>query len=198
MKGESFIRQKREGQDIPSVPSEKLEALKEQIAQGRLKILNFCRKKIFPPNETLAQDLTQATLEKAIKNAHKFRGDSQLGSWLLSIAFNEIRGHFRTAKAQKRGTEIPLSSVVVEGGSELSSLDSGVRRLTDEERILLRVDLEKAFKKLSGDEREVIQLALLDLDPGEVAKSLGISVPAAKSRLHRARLQLRELLAPYN
>ena len=61
----------------------------------------------------------------------------------------------------------------------------------------LRARILAALAELPFDQREAVVLRdVADLSNQEVAEALGVSLPAAKSRIHRGRLQLRELLEP--
>jgi RNA polymerase sigma-70 factor (ECF subfamily) len=122
---------------------------------------------------------------------NSFKGDAEFFTWLYRIAFNSAislkrkrRAMFRLewAEGDKTGIEPIDESAFTEPGSNLSR--------TEEEAIL-----QSALNRLSPEHRAV--LVLKDIDGQkyeEIAEILGVPIGTIRSRLHRARLELRELL----
>lgn len=145
-------------------------------------------------NDEDAEDVLQETFLKAYSNLDTFQGQSKFYTWLVRIAVNEALMKLRKRKSdrtvsldepQDTGEETVAREIAVwEGDPE--------QRYSQEE---LREILERAIDSLKPSFRTVFVLRdIEELSTEETAESLGISVPAVKSRLLRARLQLREKL----
>lgn len=131
-----------------------------------------------------AEDAVQETLWAATRALHTFRGTaSSIASWLFTIVrrecFRLLEGR-RRAPADLHGTEDQLAADVVDPEDALAR-----RRRT--------AQLATALATLDPIQREVILLRdIQELSAPEAAAVLGISIDALKSRLHRARVNLRE------
>lgn len=148
--------------------------------------LKLCR------NPTDAEDVLQDTLLAMARSIRDFQGKSTLSTWLYTVARN-----FCIKKRRKNAvshTEIPIK----QEGATLVALKSSSR--TPEEIAAggqLQRALERAIQSLEPEYREVLVLRDVEgLSAEEVSEVLDLSVPAIKSRLHRARLRVRELVAP--
>jgi RNA polymerase sigma-70 factor, ECF subfamily len=121
-------------------------------------------------DRTAAEDAVQEAGMKAWRAAGRLRDDSgDLRSWFLTIVANQCRSIRRT----RWWRVLPLARLPEEAEAAPA---------TD-----ARLDLERALAGLSSQHREVLALRyFLDLSVDEVARVLGISVSATKSRLHRA------------
>jgi len=132
-------------------------------------------------NYTAAEDLVQDTLERAWKRIGLWRLGSDLRAWLFTIMHNL---HVNQLKADSRQQGQP---------PEQATLDLSVRP-TQEDRLELR-DLNKALRRLSNEQREVLLLVGLEqMSYEEVAKVLGIPIGTVMSRLSRGRDQLRAMM----
>lgn len=149
-------------------------------------------------NEAEAEDAAQEAIINAYRNLKSFRGEAKFSTWLVTIAMNEARKRLRKAKV---AAEDSLS----ESGEE-SEGDYTPAVLTDWreiplealERKELREKLREAVKMLPEKYREVFVLRdIEELNQEETAAALGINVTLVKVRLHRARMMLQKLLAPY-
>ncbi|MDH5510315.1 MAG: sigma-70 family RNA polymerase sigma factor [Nitrospinota bacterium] len=144
-----------------------------------------------------AEDILQDTFLRAFKGLGSFRGDSSFLTWLLKIATNNCLMKLRKSKKMDI---VSLDKPVEIDGSELPreiedwSNNPSDQRLEDETREFLN----KAMARLPEDKRMV--LVLKDVEGFtnlEISETLGMSVAAVKSRLHRARLAMRDLLSHY-
>ena len=149
-------------------------------------------------NPADAEEVAQEALLKALTNLHQLRADDKIKGWLLQIAFNEAR--MRLRKDHKHLYE-PLE------GEQGENEDSGFmpREFADWRDIPsdvldkkeIRQAVARALLTLSEKYRQVFLLRdVQHLSVEETARVLGISKPAVKTQLLRARLQMRELLAP--
>lgn len=132
-----------------------------------------------------AEEVLQETFLSAWRGAAGFGGRSSVRTWLLVIARN---GALRArGRAEARHEE---------GGESLAELAVGAGFGTeDPERIVLAAErrnlLATALASLGPEDREILVLRDLEGVSGEeCADALGLSLPAMKSRLHRARLRL--------
>lgn len=129
----------------------------------------------------LAEDLTQATFERALRAWPRFDpARASEGTWLLAIAHNLLVDQHRRTSAE------PVAEV---DERLLSSVDG------PEVRIGLSPELDAALGQLSDREREVIALRFGgDLSGPEIAELLGISLANAQQILSRSLRKLRSLL----
>ena len=146
-------------------------------------------------NEADAEDAAQEAFLKAFRNLDKFRGEAKFSTWLISITLNEARSRLRQKKTAKTESLDELN----ESGHVSPALLRDWREIPSEalERQEVRLMLQDAITDLPTIYREVFVLRdMEDLSVNQSAEALGISVAAAKVRLHRARLMLQKRLAP--
>ena len=128
----------------------------------------------------LAEDLASETFERALRAWRRF--DPRRASartWLCALARNAALDWFRAERRRRRREEAVAER---DGGQELPELG-------------LSPQLERALSTLSAADREVIALrVVLDLDPQQAARLLGVSVTACTTRLNRALKRLEERL----
>lgn len=148
-------------------------------------------------NAADAEDVLQETFLKVFSKLHQFQHQSRLYTWIVRIAVNQSLMKIR----QRRGNVVSLDEEVGPAGEDTKPREVSDWRPNPEqqyesaERGAL---LQRSLESLSWPYRSVFQLRdIEELSTEETAEALGISVPAVKSRLLRARLQLRERLAPY-
>jgi RNA polymerase sigma-70 factor (ECF subfamily) len=140
-----------------------------------------------------AEDLTQEVFARAHGALATRRGDSLISTWLYRIATNAAIDRLRAASRREvpatATAESVLDEVVSDGAACEPQADSHVIRREMRDCILGLVD------RLPPAHRAVILLGeLRELRDQEIADALGISIEAAKMRLHRARAELRKLL----
>lgn len=174
-----------------------LEKLEEQIAELRPKILRVCQKMLGRKEQRLAEDLAHEAIIRGVQNVHQFRGDAKLESWLTRIAINVVLDYFRRIKSDP--LEKQKGAFIGEGGEEIEMQIPDLAEGPSQESIFMAKEgLEKALEKLPKKDLDVIILLLLENTEREIADSLNISIPAAKSRIHRARERLKRLLDSSN
>jgi RNA polymerase sigma-70 factor (ECF subfamily) len=148
----------------------------------------FCR------DEADAEDVSQVVLIALFRTLKGYRGQGSLSSWAYTVA--------RNACARKRRAPA--------GRPRMESLDTGAgpaaRQVShpaqdperDAERAELRDAIAVAIRELPAPQRDVLVLRDVEGQPAaRVGKILGLSERAVKSRLHRARITLRERLARF-
>jgi RNA polymerase sigma-70 factor, ECF subfamily len=124
-----------------------------------------------------AEEVTQEVFVKVISRAHQYDGRAAVSSWLFAIAANACRDRRRRDRG---ATVVPLDSV-----GELPARGEGIEtRLAGRER---RAAVRRALEGLSDEQREALVLARYHgLPYAEIARVLGISVGAVKTRIFRA------------
>jgi RNA polymerase sigma-70 factor (ECF subfamily) len=133
----------------------------------------------------LAETLTQECFLKAHKNWERFRGDSSAMTWLMRIAINLQKDHWRNRRMQFwRQTQ--TNSVDLDEASEW--LPSG--ESSAEKQLLAREQVERVWqsvKELSERQRTVFLLRYVEeLELSEIAQATGLSEGTVKAHLSRA------------
>jgi RNA polymerase sigma-70 factor (ECF subfamily) len=147
-------------------------------------------------NESDAEDAAQEAILKAFKNLGQFRSQARFSTWLIQIAVNEAR--MRRRKYQTSLVD-PTFEQQDEEGNYTPRDFADWREIPSEalERKEIRQALARALASLGEIYREVFLLRDVEhLSIEETARALGISTANVKTRLLRARLMLRDLLAP--
>ena len=148
-------------------------------------------------NDADAEDVTQDVLLQVIRKLGTFRGDSQLSTWLHRVTVNAALAfrQKRTNRQKRETTETTddvLETAPAGGPVKLWNVGPDEPVLAAEQAAVI----EGAIGGLPGPFRDVYVLADVEGLPNqEIADLLGLSVPAVKSRLHRARLMMRDALA---
>jgi RNA polymerase sigma-70 factor (ECF subfamily) len=141
-----------------------------------------------------ARDLAQETFVKAYLKLDSFQGGSALGTWLYAIALNQVRGEMRKKAALKRGDATSLDALREDADVDPVDPSEGApsRVSMKEQCARLRVELSR----LDPEHREVVVLReFQDLSYEEIAEVVGVPVGTVRSRLFRARSELRERLS---
>ncbi|MCU1284413.1 MAG: polymerase, sigma-24 subunit, RpoE [Acidobacteriales bacterium] len=148
-------------------------------------------------NREDAEDVVQDAFLKAYQNLKQFQGNSKFYTWLVRIAVNEALMKLRKRKSSK--TVSMDEDVETEDGSVPREVaDWSPNPEQQYRQAELSEILEKTIQGLPMGFRTVFMLRDVEgLSTEETAETLGLSVPAVKSRLLRARLQLRERLNRY-
>lgn len=163
------------------------QALAEIVKKYEQTIYNFSFKICRDPEK--AENIMQETFYSMVKSLNQFDGNSKLSTWLYRIVANHCLMNAR--KEKKR------SYVSLENDEDLYKerhiADWTSLPYKNTENKELRYILDTAIQKLSPDYRIVFLLRDIEgLSTEETAEATNISVPAVKSRLHRARAFLRK------
>jgi RNA polymerase sigma-70 factor (ECF subfamily) len=146
-------------------------------------------------NEADAEDVAQEAVLKALSNIRQFRAESRFSTWLIQITVNEAL--MRRRRQKTRAVE-SIDEHRDEEGEYRPRDFADWREIPSEalERKEVRQKLAEALGSLDRKYREVFMLRDMEqLNIQETAEALGISVASVKTRLLRARLMLRDLLA---
>jgi RNA polymerase sigma-70 factor, ECF subfamily len=148
-------------------------------------------------NPADAEEVSQEAVLKAFSKLSSFRGESRFSTWLIQITYNEARMRVRkdrlhlyeSTDCQERDAE----------GDYWPKDFADWRPIPSEmlEKKELREALENGINSLSPAYRDVLILRdVHNLSVKETAAILGIGKGSVKTRLHRARIQLRDFIAP--
>ena len=146
-------------------------------------------------NETDAEDVAQEAMLKALAKISQFRAEARFSTWLIQITVNEARMRRRRERA---GMIEGIDDHRDDEGEYVPREFADWREIPSEalERKEVRQKLAEALASLDRKYREVFVLRDMEqLNIQETAEALGISVASVKTRLLRARLMLRDLLA---
>jgi RNA polymerase sigma-70 factor (ECF subfamily) len=148
-------------------------------------------------NREDAEDITQDVFFKAFQKLNQFQGNSKFSTWLVRIAVNESLMRLRKRRTS-RTVSIDQDVETDEGSIPRDFAEWRPNPEQNYSQTQLAEILRKTIAGLPPGFRTVFTLRDIEnLSTEETATALGLSVPAVKSRLLRARLQLRERLSRY-
>jgi RNA polymerase sigma-70 factor (ECF subfamily) len=148
-------------------------------------------------NHEDAEDVLQETFLKAYEHLDQFQGNSKFYTWIVRIAVNQALMKLRKRKTDK---SVSLDENIDTGDDmvvrEIAAWDENPEQHYSREE--MAGILNTAVEALAPPYRAVFVLRDIDeLSTEETAEALDLSIPAVKSRLLRARLQLRDRLTRY-
>jgi RNA polymerase sigma-70 factor (ECF subfamily) len=148
-------------------------------------------------NEADAEDVSQEAVLKAYTHLARFRAEAKFKTWVIQITLNEARMKLRK---DRRKLYDSLDEPTEDQDGDYIPRDFADWREIPSEALQqkeLRQALSRALASLASKYREVFVLRdLQKLSIAETAKMLGITESSVKTRLLRARLQMRDALAP--
>ncbi len=143
-----------------------------------------------------AEDAMQDAFLKSYTHLQNFHGDSRFYTWLVRIAANEALMRLRKRRPNQFSLDEPI-----QGEDDLMPREIEDWEPSPEQRYAqseMQGILKEVIAQLEPDYRIVFVLRdVEELSTEETAQTLGISIPAVKSRLLRARLKLRQKLSRY-
>jgi RNA polymerase sigma-70 factor, ECF subfamily len=148
-------------------------------------------------NDADAEEVSQEAILKAYKHLARFRQESKFSTWLIQIAINEAKMKLR--KDRRHLYESLDNGQRTDDGDYIPTDFADWREIPSQalEHSELRDALRKALRSLPEKYRTVLILRdVQQMSIAETAKVLGISEENVKTRTSRARLQMRDLLAP--
>ncbi len=148
-------------------------------------------------NEADAEEVAQEAVLKAFTHLKDFRRESKFSTWLIQITINEAR--MKRRKDRRSLYESIDQGQESDEGDYIPMDFADWREIPSEElhRKQLRQALQKAIAALPPIYREVFMLRdIQQMNIADTAKALGITEASVKTRLLRARLQVRDALAP--
>lgn len=164
-----------------------------------VRIYNFILRMVGNPDD--AADIMQETFVNAWRSWGKFRGESQVFTWLYQIAYNNVKNWYKVRDRRRGRESFSLDAPVGTDDDESMARDvADWSALPD--RLFLDKELDTlvrdAVDALTPEYRDVFVLSVWEnMSYEEVAQVSGLTVPAVKTRLHRARLKIKLRLDPY-
>lgn len=167
-----------------------VEAYENQVYNLALKLLH---------DEDEAEDVLQETFLSAYRGLATFEGRSKLSTWIYRIATNASLMRLRKHKYQ-------AATISLDEPIDLGDWQPIPRELVDwsgvPDEVLLSEEARQMMDEAIADLPETLHVVFVlrdieDLSAADTGEILDLSIPAVKSRLHRARLMLRERLASY-
>ncbi len=170
------------------------DAFSELVLRHESKIYGLCLKMLGNPED--AEDCLQEVFMKAYEALPGFRQEARFSTWLYRIAYNACLMRIRKKKLDTVSLDRPVR--MGEDNIERDVADWTMDPRSGVMNEELNEVLAKHINELQPDNRIVFVLRdIHGLSTDDTANVLGLSVPAVKSRLHRARLFLRERLSDY-
>lgn len=182
------MTQPSDGQLIEQIKQGDAKAIEELLKRHETRVYRFGLRMC--GNEDDARDVLQETLLAAFKNLPTFRGDSQISTWLYQIA----RSFCIKQRRRREGEPTAHESVEAPEVRKLAVDEPHGDSKTHAKEVGQLI--QAAINTLQADHREALVLRDVEgLSAEEAADVVGIEVGALKSRLHRARLALKQQLA---
>jgi RNA polymerase sigma-70 factor (ECF subfamily) len=144
-----------------------------------------------------ARDLTQETFLRAFQNIDRFRGDSDLRTWIYRIAINQARNRFRWWRRRRRDATVSLDQQLGESGQSIGGTLAEPAENPEQQTLAREREfaLRSALQRLGQAYRETVILRDIEgFTYEEIAETLDINVGTVKSRLARGRQELRKKL----
>lgn len=179
---EVVVRRAREGDR---------EAFRSLFERYRDPIYSYVRRMVGPE---AADDLAQDVFVRAYQALPRLKAPGAFRGWLYQIAANRVRDHWKLVRPETVSLDVPAG----DDGYELAVADAGPGPEGVAVRKELSAAIEQAVAALPPERREVVLLHhLRGLDVRAIAGILGIAEGTVKSRLGRARAELRVALADW-
>lgn len=138
-----------------------------------------------------AEEMAQEIFLKVYRALGRFKGDARFSTWLYRIATNHCLNHLESRRRRVRSESNP--------GHPVDQVSDPTPRPDDlVERADVRVLVQQALLRLTPEHRTILVLRELQgLAYEEIGELLGLESGTVRSRLHRARLELKERLKPH-
>lgn len=171
------------------------QALDQLIATYGARIYHLALRYTRNPED--AEEVLQDVYLKIYTKIDTFREEERFAPWIYKIAVNTALMKLRQRKRQRRDSEIPIEEWIPQSSADTLAGLANLSTLPD--YALLRSELKslitRCLDELPETHRTVIVLRDIEgLSLEETARVLNISVPAVKSRLHRARLFIQDVI----
>ena len=151
------------------------------VRQHQDEVYTLARRLVGDPH--LASDVAQEALIRAWRALPKFRGDSRLSTWLYRVTVNTAWTHRERARRHRSASLDEYTQVPAPCGADHPEVAGEI--------LELRGRLRAALDNLPESQRRVVVMKdIYGWSHADIAESMGITVTAAKVRLHRARARL--------
>jgi RNA polymerase sigma-70 factor (ECF subfamily) len=144
-------------------------------------------------NDGEAEDVVQEAYVRAFTHLESFRGDSSLSTWLSRIAMNEALGRLRRQRPAVDLDALP------QGALEAQIIQFPLAASDDPEKSMAQREIQHVVEHAIDELPEAFRLVFITrviegMNVEETAEILGLKPETVKSRLHRARTMLREIV----
>jgi len=148
-------------------------------------------------NQAIAEDLVHETFLAALGSLDKFRGDSQLYTWLRSIAFHKLNDYYRRQVRQPKTQESSPDFDAMKQLEQTGNDEPATLTVMESEEV--RQSVNQALEELPHDYQEVLVLKYLEEMPVlEISQVMGRSPKSVEGLLSRARKAMRANLEENN
>ena len=148
-------------------------------------------------DRAIAEDLVHEVFLAALSSLDKFRGDSQLYTWLRSIALHKINDFYRHQAREPRPTESSADSDVMKQLEQTGDSGPPAHAVMESEEV--RQSVHQALADLPHDYQEVLVLKYLkDMPVLAISQIMGRSPKSVEGLLSRARKAMRDNLETNN
>jgi RNA polymerase sigma-70 factor (ECF subfamily) len=149
-------------------------------------------------NSADASDAVQDTFVKVFRNVENFRGDASLKTWIFRFGISEILNRLRWWKRRHRLSTVSMDDDRNGNGKTFCIRDLAPSPHQSLESKEQEVAIQQALGRLSADHRSIVVLRDIEgFSYIDIAEVLGISVGTVKSRLARARADMKKSLIRY-
>lgn len=177
----------RDAELLGQVARGDLDAFRELFARFYPRLYAFVQRRLRDPS--LVEDTVVEVFYEAWRSAGRFRGDSRASTYLCGIAHFKVLAALRAQGRSKRSSVISTDSEILSQAPDPEDFQTQLEGRDDVRR------MRAAMATLSDGHREVVELAFLEgLPYAEIALRLGIAEGTVKTRVARARAQLRREL----
>ncbi len=171
-------------------------AFRQMVEEHQGKVYSLLARMIGNPNE--AEDLLQEVFIQVFKSIDQFRGDAKLSTWLYRIAANTCKNRLKYL-SRRNYQKTDALDPAGDGDPEAGGGVAVAARIPGPDRLLEGQQLDKivqdAIAELEDDHKLLIILRdMQDLSYEEICEVTGLNEGTVKSRLHRARMALKEKL----
>lgn len=166
------------------------------VLEYKDKVFNLCFRFLGDYDE--ADDCAQETFVKVFRSLKDFRGESAVSTWIYRIAVNTCKNRVASAQYRRNKTLIRLDESKKTDEGDEHKVEIGDERLSPAKEIEMKEKCEliqRAIDSLPDDQRSVVILRDIEgLSYEEISEATGYNLGTVKSKLSRARQELREKL----
>lgn len=165
------------------------------VLRHRNRVFNLCH--WFLGDDQEANDAAQITFIKVFQSLNRFRLESAFSTWLYRIALNTCKNRIKSTAHKQKTSAVSLYNPGQEPGKAgaMDLEDEGASPLTQLEEVERQRIIRQAIDSLQVEHKEVVTLRdIQGLSYEEVAEVTGVQLGTVKSRLSRARQELKEKL----
>ena len=187
----------------PKIQKEVIESCKAGDDEAFAEIVLHCQKKVFNiayrmlGNSEEAKDLAQEVFISVFESIKNLKEETKFDAWLTQITLNHCRNRWKYLKRRQYFSSDSLDDPIeTEDGSVPRAIyDPSDNPETLYEKKMIRQFVQRGLLKLKEDQRELVVLRdLQGFSYEETGECLGLPEGTIKSKLHRARMDLKEVL----